>query len=217
MGNGVFKLKSILAISVLTLLSACGSSSDDSGEADIDVDPVAAIDTSRGGYLCFDMTTSMGTIELALDRRNAPITTQNFREYAAVGFYDGTIFHRVIEDFMIQGGGFDETLEARETNPAIENESYNGLKNYRGRIAMARTSAPNSATSQFFINTVDNGFLNKAQASDGIGYAVFGGVIKGMNIVDSIEEVATGAVAGMQDVPVENVVIESVREMDCPN
>lgn len=213
----MLNLKTWVALFTAAALSACGSGSDDSNSNSIDTDPVAAIDTKRGGYVCFEMTTSMGNIELALDRRNAPLTTQNFREYAAVGFYDGLIFHRVIDGFMIQGGGFEPGLGVRETNPSIKNESTNGLKNYRGRIAMARTSAPDSATSQFFINTVDNHFLNQEQASDGVGYAVFGGVIKGMDIVDAIAKVETGAVGGMQDVPVEDVVIESVREMSCPS
>ena len=209
----ITKTKSLLALCLSTFLAGCGSSD---SETSVDTDPVAAIDVSRGGYLCFDMITPEGTVNLALDNRLAPISTQNFREYAAAGTYDNVIFHRVISNFVVQTGGFDPQFNEVLTNEPIENESDNGLKNYRGRLAMARTSNPNSATSQFYINTVNNAFLNKDQASDGVGYAVFGGVIGNMAAIDAISAVETGSVAGMSDVPVENVIIESIREVSCP-
>jgi len=210
-----------LLVSVLsaTLLISCGSDDSNSNPApDYPVlanDNTAAIDVSRGDYACYDMTTSFGLIKLAVDEKYAPTTAENFRKYAVLGFYDDLIFHRVIPNFMIQGGGFDAGLNRRETGNAIDIESRNGLKNYRGRLAMARTSAPNTATSQFFINTVNNSFLNEDEASDGYGYTVFGGVIEGMDVVDAIEAVDTGSVGGMSNVPVENVFINSVREASC--
>lgn len=179
-------------------------------------DDTAAIDLSRGDYSCFNMVTSLGNIELAIDTLYAPATSANFIQYVDDGFYDGLIFHRVIEGFMIQGGGLTPDLTSKTTRDPIATESQNGLKNYRGRIAMARTSAPNSATSQFFINTVDNGFLNQAEASDGVGYTVFGGVISGMETVDTIAAVDTSSQGGRNDVPDDTVTIDSITAMDCP-
>jgi cyclophilin family peptidyl-prolyl cis-trans isomerase len=157
------------------------------------------------------METSLGTIELELDGDKAPLTVNNFLTYVDDGFYNGTIFHRVIKDFMIQGGGFEPSMSQKKTRGNIKNESTNGLKNVRGAIAMARTSVPDSASSQFFINTVDNGFLDRAQASDGVGYCVFGKVTKGLDIVDQIRAVTTGTKAGMSDVPRQDVLIKSVK------
>src|SRR5262245_29985407 len=156
-----------------------------------------------------EMKTNLGTIKIELFEKEAPGTVKNFLKYAEDKHYDGTIFHRVIEKFMIQGGGLTKDLKQKETREAIKNESSNGLLNKRGTIAMARTSAADSATSQFFINTVDNSFLDKAEARDGVGYCVFGKVISGMDVVDKIKVVKTGR----NDVPVETVEIISVRKV----
>lgn len=152
--------------------------------------------------------TSHGDILIELDAEKAPNTVANFIGYVESGFYNGTIFHRVIKDFMIQGGGFDEQFEQKAVNEPIQNEANNGLSNVRGTIAMARTSAPHSATAQFFINTVDNDFLNfRSESYEAWGYAVFGQVVEGMDIVDAIRGVETGARGHHQDVPNDNVVI----------
>ena len=154
------------------------------------------------------LETSHGNIVLQLDAKAAPNTVANFVKYVQDGFYDGTIFHRVISDFMIQGGGFDAQLKKKDTRAPIKNEANNGLKNVRGSIAMARTQDPHSATAQFFINTVDNGFLNfSAPNLRGWGYAVFGKVIEGMETVDKIRAVATGNQGIFRDVPIEPVTI----------
>lgn len=159
--------------------------------------------------------TNYGDIELELDFEKAPKTAANFRQYAADGFYNGTIFHRVINNFMIQGGGFTEEMEQKKTNPPIENEADNGLVNNTGTIAMARTSDPHSATAQFFINVKDNDFLNhKSKTSQGWGYCVFGKVTKGIDVVNKIKNVKTGSHGMHQDVPVETVVIERVTVQD---
>lgn len=159
--------------------------------------------------------TNYGDIELELDFEKAPKTAANFRQYAADGFYDGTIFHRVINNFMIQGGGFTEEMEQKKTNSPIENEADNGLVNNTGTIAMARTSDPHSATAQFFINVKDNDFLNhKNKSTQGWGYCVFGKVSKGMDVVNKIKNVKTGSQGMHQDVPVETVVIERVTVQD---
>ena len=157
------------------------------------------------------LKTSMGEITIELDADKAPLTVANFLDYADAGFYDGTIFHRVIPDFMIQGGGLDAGLEKKATRDAIQNEAKNGLKNVRGSIAMARTGDPHSATAQFFINLKDNGFLN--QSGNRWGYAVFGSVTEGMDVVDAIAAVDTGARSGRRDVPRETVLIESVKRL----
>ncbi len=154
--------------------------------------------------------TSHGNIVLQLDAKAAPNTVANFIKYVEDGFYNDTIFHRVITDFMIQGGGFDAQLKKKDTRAPIKNEADNGLKNVRGSIAMARTQDPNSATAQFFINTVDNDFLNySAPNLRGWGYAVFGKVIEGMETVDKIRAVATGNRGMFRDVPVEPVTIHT--------
>jgi cyclophilin family peptidyl-prolyl cis-trans isomerase len=154
------------------------------------------------------LETSKGNIVIELDAKAAPITVNNFLAYVKSGFYDGTVFHRVIPNFMIQGGGFTANMEQKPTRETIVNESANGLANKRGTIAMARTSEPNSATAQFFINLKDNSFLDKATAQDGVGYCVFGKVVKGMDVVDTIAAVKTGTVGVNQDVPLQAVVIK---------
>lgn len=158
------------------------------------------------------ITTSQGDIEIELDNEKAPISAKNFIDYVNSGYYDGTIFHRVIPGFMIQGGGFEPTMVQKKTNAPIKNEANNGLKNDRGTLAMARTSVVDSATSQFFINLVDNDFLNYSGPSQSTyGYAVFGKVTKGMDIVDKIAGVATANSGRHQNVPVEPVIITSAK------
>ena len=157
------------------------------------------------------METSMGTITLELDDAKAPETVANFVQYARDGHYDGTIFHRVIDGFMIQGGGFTKDMNQKETREPIRNEAMNGLKNLRGTIAMARTMVVDSATSQFFINHVDNAFLDfQNPTPQGFGYAVFGKVIDGMDVVDQIAKVKTGFSGPHQNVPEEAIVIKKV-------
>ena len=155
------------------------------------------------------METSMGNIKVELDAAKAPVSVKNFLEYVKSGFYSGTIFHRVIAGFMIQGGGFTTEFRQKPTNPPIKNEATNGLKNDRGTLAMARTGAPDSATSQFFINVVNNDGLNRP-SPDGHGYAVFGKVIEGMDVVDKIKETKTGFLKGFRDVPETQVVIKAI-------
>ncbi len=156
--------------------------------------------------------TSMGDIKIELFKEKAPITVKNFLNYVKDGFYDGLIFHRVIKDFMVQGGGMSEALEQKKPKFAIKNEATNGLSNTRGTLAMARTAVVDSATSQFFINTVDNLFLNHAgKQPDRYGYCVFGQVIDGMDVVDQIRVVKTGTKNGHSDVPVEPVFIKSAK------
>jgi peptidyl-prolyl cis-trans isomerase B (cyclophilin B) len=156
--------------------------------------------------------TNHGTITLELDAEKAPKTVENFLQYVRDGFFDGTIFHRVIDGFMIQGGGFEPGMAQKPTRDAIENEAANGLKNEAYTIAMARTPNPNSATAQFFINIANNSFLNfTAPTPQGYGYAVFGKVVEGMDVVDKIKKVKTGSRSGHQDVPMEDIVITQVE------
>ena len=158
------------------------------------------------------LTTTYGKITLQLDAEKAPITTENFVQYVKDGHFDGTIFHRVISNFMIQGGGFTEDMQQKPTRDTIQNEAGNGLSNKVGTIAMARTPDPHSASAQFFINVADNHFLDKERSQDGWGYAVFGAVVEGMDVVDKIAELPTGAQGPFRsDVPQPLVVIESVR------
>lgn len=167
-----------------------------------DTDPVVVISTSQGD------------ITVELDAQMAPISVENFLSYVRDGFYDGTVFHRVIKDFMIQGGGMSPTLSQKTTKAPIKNEAANGLRNVRGTLAMARTGIVDSATSQFFINVVDNAFLDhRSPDPGGYGYAVFGRVVEGMDVVDAIRAVPTGTTGPHQDVPQEPVVIESIREV----
>jgi peptidyl-prolyl cis-trans isomerase B (cyclophilin B) len=155
------------------------------------------------------LTTNFGDITLELNANKAPITVANFLQYVESGFYDGIIFHRVIDGFMIQGGGFDANMKQKSTKDEIKNEADNGLGNDKYTVAMARTSIPDSASSQFFINVGDNDFLNHtAPTSSGWGYCVFGKVIAGMDVVDKIKAVKTTSKAGHRDVPVEPVIIE---------
>jgi cyclophilin family peptidyl-prolyl cis-trans isomerase len=183
-------LLALCACAVLCL-SSCGS-----GET-----PIVLIETS------------MGNIKVKLYQGQAPITVKNFLDYVDKKFYDDTIFHRVKPDFMIQGGGFTKDLKEKRTGYQIQNESYNGLSNKRGTLAMARTSAPDSATAQFFINVVNNDFLDRAKAQDKVGYAVFGEVIEGMDVVDRIKDVKTADIGPMELVPVEPVIIKSIRRV----
>lgn len=160
------------------------------------------------------INTNVGSIELQLNEVDAPESTRNFLEYVDSGFYAGTIFHRVIKGFMLQGGGFTENMLKKPTQPPIVNEAHNGLKNRRGTIAMARTNQINSATSQFFINVVDNAFLDHRNISaSGYGYAVFGTVVKGMDVVDEIAASATTVKKNMRDVPVKAVIINSIERI----
>lgn len=161
------------------------------------------------------LKTSMGDIVIELDHDKAPKTCANFEQYVRDGHFDGTIFHRVINNFMIQGGGFLPDMTQKPTRDPIENEAKNGLSNVTGSIAMARTMQPHSATAQFFINVKDNGFLNFTRASaQGWGYCVFGKVVEGLDVIRDIEQVATTSRAGHQDVPQDDVVIESVTVSD---
>jgi len=158
------------------------------------------------------ITTNLGAIVLELDSEKAPKSVENFLAYVDAGFYDGTIFHRVIPNFMIQGGGHTKDMMRKSTREPVQNESKNGLSNARGTIAMARTADPHSATSQFFINSVDNARgLDAGNTGDGWGYTVFGKVVEGMDVVDKISAVKTASRSGAQDVPVEPVVIESAK------
>lgn len=161
------------------------------------------------------LKTNHGDIRIELDFDKAPKTCANFVQYVKDGFFDGTIFHRVIDGFMIQGGGFTADMQQKPTRAPIENEADNGLANEVGTVAMARTNDPHSATAQFFINVADNGFLNHSGKNpQGWGYAVFGRVVDGMDVVNTIKSAATGSRGGHQDVPVDNVVIEQATVDD---
>lgn len=206
------KLLKLIALTLtFSLLGACSDSNTPA--------PIAAPKTLSTQFLNTDsltkviMKTSMGDIELALDAELAPESVKNFLAYAESGYFSDTIFHRVINDFMIQGGGFTTAYEKKSTQPAIKNEGFNGLRNEEYTIAMARTGAPHSATSQFFINTKNNKFLNHTRKSpNGWGYAVFGIVTKGKDVVDKIEKVKTGSGGPFpQDAPQVQVVIKSIQ------
>ena len=162
------------------------------------------------------LSTTMGDIKVELYADKAPGTVQNFVDYAKAGYYDGTIFHRVIPNFMVQGGGLTPDMQEKTAGrkPPIKNESSNGLKNEVGTLAMARTSAPDSATSQFFINVVNNEFLNKEKAQDKVGYAVFGKVVEGIDVVNKIVGVKTTSKGPHQNVPVDPIVIKSARVVE---
>jgi cyclophilin family peptidyl-prolyl cis-trans isomerase len=169
------------------------------------------VQSSRAANPIVVMETNMGTITIELYEDKAPITVKNFLQYVDDKHYDGTIFHRVIDGFMIQGGGYEPGMKERKTRPPIKNESANGLSNLRGTIAMARTPDPDSATAQFFINVKDNTFLDRANAQDKVGYCVFGRVIEGMDVVDKIKAVKTTRRGPHNDVPEKDVIILSVR------
>lgn len=187
-------LKKIIAVLTLSLLLGA----------------VAAAGAAEAGNPRVLMETSLGKIKIELFAKEAPVSTKNFLDYVNKGTYNGTIFHRVISGFMIQGGGFTPDMREKSTGTPIKNEAGNGLKNDRGTLAMARTGAPDSATDQFFINVVDNNGLNRP-SPDGFGYAVFGKVIEGMDVVDKIRSVKTGTKMGFQNVPDTPVVITSVK------
>jgi peptidyl-prolyl cis-trans isomerase A (cyclophilin A) len=190
-------LKRILSVVVLSLF-LCGAAAAAEGAAA--KNPVVL------------METSMGNVKIQLDPQSAPISVKNFLDYVKSGFFSGTIFHRVIPNFMIQGGGFTAEMHQKPTNAPIKNEAGNGLKNDRGTIAMARTMIVDSATAQFFINVKNNDFLNhRDESMQGYGYAVFGKVIEGMDVVDKIAAVKTGFQKGMSDVPDTAVVIKSIK------
>ncbi|MBL0295765.1 MAG: peptidyl-prolyl cis-trans isomerase [Betaproteobacteria bacterium] len=160
------------------------------------------------------MDTSAGTLRIELDDVKAPLSTANFLSYVNKGHYDGTVFHRVIKGFMVQGGGFEPGMKQKPTDAPIKNEANNGLKNLHYTLAMARTSDPHSASAQFFVNTTDNGFLDfRAENAQGWGYAVFGRVVEGMDVVDRIESVRTGRKGMHDDVPLEDVRIERAIEV----
>lgn len=172
-------------------------------------------ETKGVGIVTVSMETNKGVITLELDGKDAPETVANFVAYAKAGFYDGTIFHRVIPGFMIQGGGFTTDMKQKAARAPIKNEAGNGLKNTTGTIAMARTSDPHSATAQFFINVKDNGFLDHtAPTPQGWGYCVFGKVTDGMDVVHAIEHIQTGNRSGFQDVPLTEVVINKVSVVE---
>ena len=159
------------------------------------------------------MSTTKGDLRLELDDEKAPVTVANFLSYVNKGFYDGTIFHRVIRNFMIQGGGFEAGMKQKPTDAPIKNEAKNGLKNDKYTLSMARTGDPHSATGQFFINTTNNGFLNNAEAQDGWGYAVFGKVVEGMDVVDQLGAVKTGRKGFHDDVPLDDIQIVKAEEV----
>ena len=179
----------------------------ESNSATEKVDKMSKTPQKGNGYVVV-LETSLGSIEIELNKEKAPITVENFLNYVTTGAYDETVFHRVIDGFMIQGGGFTTDGEKKSTNPPIKLESNNGLLNEVGTIAMARTNIPDSATNQFFINVKDNNFLNYSPTSP--GYAVFGKVVKGMDIVNTIKRVRTAVKNGMNDWPVDDVLIKKV-------
>lgn len=195
----------VVLMCVSTLFLTTGCKQNESNQVESKSKKIEA----EGGNPVVIMTTSKGNIKIELFKDKAPITVENFLSYVNDGFYDGTIFHRVIPNFMIQGGGFTPEFTQKPTKQPIKNEAANGLKNERGTIAMARTQAVDSATSQFFINLADNNFLNNGVRD--YGYAVFGKVIDGMDVVDKIAAVETGQRGMYADVPKEDVVIESVK------
>ena len=172
---------------------------------------VMSVGSARAANPVVVVDTSLGSFKVELYEDKAPGTVKNFLGYVDDKFYDGTIFHRVIDGFMVQGGGFEPGMKKKETKPAIKNESANGLSNLRGTLAMARTSDPDSATSQFFISVADNTRLDRAKDPRGVGYCVFGKVIEGMDVVDKIRMAETTSKDGHDDVPVKDVVIKSIR------
>jgi peptidyl-prolyl cis-trans isomerase A (cyclophilin A) len=171
---------------------------------------LACAQTARAADPVVVLQTSLGEIDIQLDPTHAPISTANFLAYVDAKFYDGTIFHRVIPGFVVQGSGFTKDMTEKQTNPPIKNEASNGLQNMRGTISMARTNDPNSATSQFFLNLVDNSSLNPGGVSPD-GYAVFGTIIKGIEVIDKMAQVQTTTVGQFADVPVQPIVIISAR------
>ena len=200
---------SLGAIIVLTqLLSGCGET-----QQTPNTEPNTS--TTEISNPIYRIETTAGDFTVQLNREKAPISVKNFIDYADTGFYEGTIFHRVIDGFMVQGGGFNEDMTMKTTNDPITNEADNGLKNLRGTIAMARTPMPHSATSQFFINVVENRSLDhRSKDMSGWGYAVFGEVIQGMDTIDAIRQVKTGTRARYRDVPIEPILIKKISPAD---
>ncbi len=174
---------------------------------------MASLSAASAANPVVEVETSMGNFKIELYEDKAPISAKNFLSYVEDKHYDGTIFHRVIIGFMIQAGGMDANMKEKKTKDPIKNESSNGLKNDRGTLAMARTNVADSATSQFFVNVKDNDFLNKANSSDGVGYAVFGRVIEGMDVVDKIKAVDVGDKGGHGNVPINPITIKSVKKV----
>lgn len=207
--------KAMAAIALIGLSFAAGpvdAAKDAAGKMADKAKPTAKKTGEKSKMTTVVIETSEGNIEIELNDEKAPVSVANFLTYVDKKHYDGTIFHRVINGFMIQGGGFDEKMSQKPTGKGIENEAGNGLKNDRGTIAMARTNDPNSATAQFFINVADNAFLNfKNPSPSGIGYAVFGKVTAGMDVVDKIKDTATGNYMGMDDVPKKTMMIKTIR------
>ncbi len=204
------KRNTMMLAMLAALLAGCASPPKDALDLIDEVEQEKNKDTAM-----ILMETSKGDIKIELERGKAPKTVENFLAYAKAGHYDGTIFHRVIGTFMIQGGGFDENMNQRPAPNTVENEAYNGLPNKRGTVAMARTSDPQSASAQFFINVADNDFLNfRERTPQGWGYCVFGKVVEGMDVVDAIKDVPTGGHGRFQDVPVDPVVIKKVVVLD---
>ena len=191
--------KSIFLLLTLGSLLSCATQS-------------SQLNNTKGNSSMVKLTTNHGTITIKLDAAKAPVTVQNFLDYVNSGFYNGTVFHRVIDNFMIQGGGFESGMKQKPVNAPIKNEAANGLRNDTYTVAMARTSDPHSATAQFFINVRDNNFLNySAPNNQGFGYCVFGKVVVGTEVVDAIRKVKTGNQSGFQDVPLEDVIIISAE------
>jgi len=196
-------LAGLLPVFGMALL-ACGQTQEATEQS-------AASSQSEGSPVIV-LETSLGTVQVELDAEKAPDTVENFLQYVDSGHFDGTVFHRVIPGFMVQGGGFDADMQQKPTRENIQNEAANGLRNDRGTLAMARTSDPHSASSQFFVNVVDNDFLNHTAPNPrGYGYAVFGRVIEGMEVMDEIVAVPTGNKGGHQDVPLEAVVLKTAK------
>lgn len=213
---GKTMLKTIKLFSILSLVmfaAACAKQEiNTTAPAQQETKQISQTNTNQENTMQVSLKTNKGEILLELDDKNAPNTVENFVQYVKDGHYNGTIFHRVIKGFMIQGGGFNPDMDQLPTRAPIMNEADNGLKNNKYTIAMARTMDPDSATAQFFINTNDNDFLNfKSQTPQGWGYAVFGKVIKGQEVVDAIEGVATTRKYPHDDVPVEAVIIEKAE------
>jgi len=201
----------VVAVTLALGLALCGAGCGKKPDAKIGTEGPEKVSTVKRRKPMVVMDTSMGTITIELWPDKAPRTVENFLSYVDKGFYDGTIFHRVIKNFMIQGGGFTTGMKEKDTRPPIRNEARSDVKNERGTLAMARTSVVNSATAQFFVNVKDNDFLNhRDDTPDGFGYAVFGRVTEGMNVADKISLVKTGR----KDAPVEQVVIRSVKRFE---
>jgi len=200
-------MRKFFSVIACLTMAACGSDSDTSTPTPPLEVPELSVDQ------CYIMSTTKGNMVLAIDLTNVPITGQNFQQYVDTGFYADTLFHRAVNNFVIQGGGFTSGLVPKTTNAPIKNEASVGFSNLRGTIAMARTNASDSATSQFFINVLDNTQLDAS--ADQAGYAVFGQVIDGMEIADQISIVDTRSFNSLSNVPVDDIVIQSVEETDC--